>query len=160
MPSPALIHLDRHCPGYRFTGSPAMTTANTACSLLRMSVSVVLACVFTACGGKRPTAPSQGAFVTFRVATESFRVHLVDDAQISAARRAQNGARANIPNGRIVAGTGVNVGWSWHLEDVQFVEVAMELCDGLPSDVQREGVSFGGGQFCPWTARLISIQED
>jgi hypothetical protein len=124
-----------------------------------MSVSILVACMLAACGGNGPTAPSQGADVTFRVANETFRVHLVDDTQIDAARHAQNGGRANIPNGRIVAGTSVNFGWSWHLEDVQFAELSMELCDGLPSDVEREGVSFGGGRFCPWSARVISIQQ-
>jgi hypothetical protein len=62
------------------------------------------------------------------------------------------GGLARIPTGRIVSGTRVNAGWSWHLEDVAFVEVAIELCDGRPSDVERQGATFGGGRFCPWTA--------
>jgi len=98
--------------------------------------------------------------VTFRVADETFRVHLLDEGQINAAHQAANGGRARIPNGRVVAGTGVNVGWSWHLEDVEFAELTTEVCDGRPSDVEREGVSFGGGRFCPWTARVISIEEE
>ena len=87
-------------------------------------------------------------------------MHLLEDRQIDAAHRAASGGPARIPNGRIVAGTGANVGWSWHLEDVEFVEVTTEVCDGRPSDVEREGVMFGAGRFCPWTARVISIQED
>jgi hypothetical protein len=94
------------------------------------------------------------------VADETFRVQLTDEAQIAAARSAQAGGPARIPNGRIVTGTSVNVGWSWHLEDVQFAEVTIELCDGRPSDVERQGVAFGGGRFCPWTARVISVDED
>ena len=38
-------------------------------------------------------------------------------------------------------------------------EITTEVCDGRPSDVEREGVSFGGGRFCPWAARVISIDE-
>ena len=121
---------------------------------------MILLCVSLACGGDGPTAPSRGALVTFRVADETFRVDLFDQKQIDAARRAANGGGARIPNGRVVAGTGVNVGWSWHLEDVEFAELTTEVCDGRPSDVEREGVTFGGGRFCPWTARVISIQED
>jgi hypothetical protein len=98
--------------------------------------------------------------VTFRVADETFRVHLLGERQIDAAHQAANGGRARIPNGRIVARTGVNVGWSWHLEDVEFAELTTEVCDGRPSDVEREGVTFGGGRFCPWIARVISIEED
>jgi hypothetical protein len=104
--------------------------------------------------------PSRGALVTFGVADETFRVHVLDEAQIVAAHHAANGGPARIPNGHIVAGTGVNVGWSWHLEDLEFAEVTTEVCDGRPSDVEREGVTFGGGRFCPWIARVISIEKD
>jgi hypothetical protein len=91
---------------------------------------------------------------------ETFRVLLRDERQIDAVHQAANGGLARIPNGRVVAGTSVNVGWSWHLEDVEFAELTTEVCDGRPSDVEREGVSFGGGRFCPWTARVISVDED
>jgi hypothetical protein len=48
-------------------------------------------------------------------------------------------------------------GWSWHLEDLRFAEVTIELCDGRPSDVERAGSQFGGGRFCPWTAAVTRI---
>ncbi len=105
-----------------------------------------------------PTTPSQMADVTLQVGDETFRVRLIGEAQIEAARRAQAGGTARIPSGRIVDGTDVNVGWSWHLEDLGFVEVVIELCDGRPSDVQRLGVEFDGGRFCPWSARITSIE--
>ena len=120
---------------------------------------MILSCVSLACGGDGPTAPSRGALVTFRVADETFRVDLLDERRINAAYQAANGGRARIPSGRVVIGTGVNVGWSWHLVDVEFAELTTEVCDGRPSDVEREGVLFGGGRFCPWTARVVSIEE-
>lgn len=120
----------------------------------------VTAFLEAACGGTTPTAPSRGAIVTLRVVDETFRVQLLDTAQIAAAEQAANGGAARIPNGRIVAGGGVNVGWSWHLEDVEFAAVTIELCDGRPSDVEREGTAFGGGRFCPWAARVIAIDRD
>ena len=135
-------------------------TFNLASSVMRLSATALLSCVCLACGGDGPTAPSRGAVVTFRVVDETFRVHLLDERQIAAAHQAANGGRARIPNGRVAAGTGVNLGWSWHLEDVEFAELTTEVCDGRPSDVEREGVSFGGGRFCPWTARVIDIEED
>jgi hypothetical protein len=79
---------------------------------------------------------------------------------VVAARAAQSGGRARIPNGRIVPGMQVNVGWTWHLEDVMFAEVAIEVCDGRPSDVERQGTGFGGGRFCPWTATVIRIDAN
>jgi hypothetical protein len=104
-----------------------------------------------------PSSPSGSAVVSFGVVGETFRVRLVGDRQIDAARAAQAGGRAYIPNGRIAAGTEVNVGWSWHLEDVEFAEATVEVCDGLPSAVEREGVGFGGGRYCPWSARVLAI---
>ncbi len=135
------------------------------CSYIRSMVapstgSVLLAALVCAACGDGANSPSGGAIVTIGVANEVFRVQLLDEAQIAAARRAQAGGPARIPNGRIVTGRSVNVGWSWHLEDVEFAEVTIELCDGLPSDVERQGVAFGGGRFCPWSAQVISVDED
>lgn len=123
-------------------------------------LTVVLLTVVAGCGRGTPTAPSSGALVTFNVANEVFRVLLTDADSIAAARAAQNGGPANIPNGRIVAGTQVNTGWSWHLEDVEFAEVSIELCDGRPSDVERQGVGYGGGRYCPWGATVVRIDEN
>ena len=95
--------------------------------------------------------------VTFAVQGETFRVSLTSADQIAAARAAQSGGRARIPIGRIASGTQVNMGWSWHLVDLTFAEAAIELCDGRPSDVERQGIRFGGGTFCPWTAAIIRI---
>jgi hypothetical protein len=106
-----------------------------------------------------PTAPSSEAVVTFRVVNETFRVLLTSQDQLAAARAAQAGGRARIPLGRIVSGTQVNTGWSWHLEDVLFAEAAIEVCDGLPSHVEREGTQFAGGSYCPWSAVIIRIEE-
>ena len=57
-------------------------------------------------------------------------------------------------------GTQVNTGWSWHLEEVEFAESTIELCDGHPSDVERQGTAFGGGRFCPWSAMVIRIEDN
>lgn len=111
------------------------------------------------CGDGTPNEPSPRAVVTFDVVGETFRVALTSEEQVAAARAAQAGGPARIPNGRIVAGTQVNVGWSWHLEDVEFAELTIELCDGRPSDVERDGVAFGGGRFCPWSATVVGIDE-
>lgn len=119
---------------------------------------VLFAAAFSAaCGDDNPNSPSDDAVATFRVGNETFRVHLTTPEQIRGAELALGNGPAKIPSGRIVAGTDVNEGYNWHLVDVTFAEVTIELCDGLPSDVQRAGVSFGGGRFCPWTARVLSI---
>jgi hypothetical protein len=98
------------------------------------------------------------ATVTLAVANETFRVAATTPGQVAAARAAQAGGTARIPNGRIVAGTQVNSGWTWHLEEVAFAEAAIEVCDGRPSDVERQGPAFGGGRFCPWSATVVRIE--
>jgi hypothetical protein len=126
-----------------------------------LAAGVMLAMLLvSACGDSAPSRPSAGAVVTFTVVNETFRVSLTGADQVVAARAAQNGGAARIPNGRIVAGTQVNAGWSWHLEDVTFAELTIELCDGRPSDVERQGTGFGGGRFCPWSAAVVRIEED
>jgi hypothetical protein len=125
---------------------------------MSMTMVIVVMCLASACGDSTVIAPSTGALVTFAVAGETFRVSLPSSDQVAAARAAQSGGRARIPNGRIVPGRQVNAGWSWHLEDVTFAEVAIEVCDGRPSDVERQGTGFGGGRFCPWTATITRIE--
>jgi hypothetical protein len=110
-----------------------------------------------ACGGA-DTAPSPSRTATIRVADETFRIALTTADQVAAAEAAKAGRGPRIPNGRIVAGTGVNTGWSWHLVDVEFADATIELCDGRPSDVEREGPSFGGGRYCPWGATITAIE--
>jgi len=124
-----------------------------------ITVAICGTCMTSACGGSPPAGPSTRAVVTFAVAGETFRVSVTGADQVAAARAAQGGGQARIPNGRIVAGTDVNAGWNWHLEDVVFAESTIELCDGRPSDVERQGTGFGGGRFCPWSATVLRIVE-
>ena len=128
-------------------------------ALCLATVSTLISLLLLGCADT-PTSPSDTALATIGVGTEVFRVQLVGRAQIDAARAAQRGGNARIPLGRIVAGTGVNTGWTWHLVDIEFVEAAIELCDGRPSDIEREGIGFGGGRFCPWNARVLGISQD
>lgn len=120
---------------------------------------VVPLTLLVACDDDSPTSPSNSTVVTFRVQNETFRVRLTTREQVEAAKAARDGGSVRIPTGRIVAGQDVNVGWSWHLEDVGFAEVTMELCDGLPSYVEAAGVNYAGGRFCPWSAQIIAIRE-
>jgi hypothetical protein len=124
----------------------------------RLTFISLLSAIVTACGNGPSTSPSPAAIVTFSVAGETFRAALTSSDQVAAARSAYGGGLARIPVGRILPGTQVNTGWSWHLEDVSFAEVTIELCDGRPSDVEEAGIRFGGGQFCPWTATILRIE--
>lgn len=116
------------------------------------------ASVLAAACGSSPSAPSRDPVAVIRVGDEVFRIRLDTASLEQAARAARAGTGPRTPNGRIVGGTDVNVGWSWHLRDVTFADVTIELCDGRPSMVERQGTSFGGGRFCPWGAEVVGIE--
>ena len=123
----------------------------------RFVVLLPLLAVTAACSDSS-TSPSPARTATIQVSGETYRVELTTTALVDAAEAAKAGTGPRIPNGRIVTGTGVNTGWSWHIEDVQFADVTIELCDGRPSDVERDGTAFGGGRFCPWGATVTAIE--
>jgi hypothetical protein len=145
----------------------------------RTGLSLILGSVvfLSACGGAAPVAsptpspspavtpaasPSPGGavVVTFQVEDEQYRILLTDEADIENARRLLAGEEApNIPNGLIVRGDpGVNVGYSWHIDpaSVDFADMTMEICDGVPSFV--EDGTLEGDRYCPWGARVIGIE--
>jgi len=106
-------------------------------------------------GSPDPDAP---IVVTFEVVDERFKALLTDPADIAIARRLLAGEDApSIPNGRIIRETGVNAGYSWSLDpnDIEFADVTVEECDGLPSDVETAVVA--GDRYCPWAATVIGI---
>ncbi|HUG47453.1 MAG TPA: hypothetical protein VMP67_03470 [Candidatus Limnocylindria bacterium] len=106
-------------------------------------------------------SPDTEAYVaTIAVVGEQYRILLTDPADIEIARRLLAGEEApSIPNGLIVRGDpGVNTGYSWHIDpqSVEFADMTMELCDGLPSFV--EDGTLEGDRFCPWSAEIVDLQ--
>ena len=129
-------------------------------------ISLLVLLVVGACGpadvgdaGSPAPALDQPVVVTFEVNEgDRFRVLLTEAADIVAAHRLLAGEDApDIPNGRIVRETGVNEGWSWSLDptDFEFADVTMEVCDGIPSDV--EDGTLTGDRYCPWSARVVAV---
>lgn len=104
--------------------------------------------------------PSGAAIVTFSVVGETYRILLTDPADIDIANRLLAGEEApGIPSGRIVRGEpGVNTGYSWSIDpdSVEFADVTIEVCDGLPSHV--EDGTLTGDQYCPWSAEVVDVQ--
>ena len=68
-------------------------------------------------------------------------------------------------NGRIARGDGeFNSPWSWHIdpEKWELAENSMELCDGLPSDIESNMEYWLNtvGRFCPWQSYIhLEIQN-
>jgi hypothetical protein len=114
-----------------------------------------------------PGALRGGALATFEVGGERFRVWTTNPQTIHDLHELQQGtSTANIPNGRIQRGPGRarhNAPYHWHLDpqDITMAEVAIELCDGLPSYVEENVEEFVErvGRYCPWNAKLVKLQE-
>jgi hypothetical protein len=44
-----------------------------------------------------------------------------------------------------------------HFEEVTFAESTIELCDGKPSNVEQQGISFGGARYLPRAATIVDV---
>ena len=89
---------------------------------------------------------------------ELFRLHLVEDADITAAFANMRGQTNHHPNGLVVrTGPELNAGYSWHIDpnDVTFVRSSGEVCDGLPSGVENGTIT--SDRYCPWVARVVRM---
>ena len=113
--------------------------------------------------GSATSSPEEKrVIVTFRVAdSEQYKIRLTDPIDIEIARKLLDGNEAPpIPNGVVIRGSSdVNVGYSWHIdpETVEFASVTTEVCDGLPSDVEKGLIT--SDRYCPWSAEVVAIDE-
>jgi hypothetical protein len=125
-----------------------------------LGVAIVMATAAGSCGPPGSASPQTTGpvVVTFEVVDEQFRALLREPADVEIARRLLAGDDVpSIPNGRVLRETGVNEGYSWSLDpdDIEFADVTMEVCDGLPSDVEAGTIS--GDRYCPWSATVLAI---
>lgn len=131
--------------------------------LFRLTLILFTLAWLTACGESAIAIPQQeGVVVTFRVAdVEEYKIRLTDPADIEIARKLLAGEEApSIPNGVVVRGDpDVNVGYTWHIDpaSVEFADLTVEVCDGLPSDVEKGIIT--SDRYCPWSAEVIAIDE-
>lgn len=136
--------------------------------LLVWTVLVALACSPSggAVGGSADPSlapePTLGdhAIVTFEVADdERFKVELTTSELVAAAASLLDGGEGpSIPIGTVVRDdTGPNAPWTWHLDPatVTFADATIEVCDGIPSDVENGSIT--SDQYCPWSARVVAL---
>ena len=119
---------------------------------------VIAAVGLVACSSDDPAG--EPVVVTFEViGGERFRARLTDPTDIEVARQLLAGEDApSIPNGLVVRGvTDVNEGYTWSLDpdDFEFADVTIEVCDGIPSDVEAGLVT--SERYCPWSAIVVSV---
>lgn len=111
--------------------------------------------------GCAPTTP-QNPVAVFEVAgSETYKIELATPELVQHAEDLLAGKPvAGIPLGTVVRDdAGVNEPWSWHIDPatLEFAEITIEVCDGLPSYVEDGTVT--SEQYCPWSAKVIEIQR-
>jgi hypothetical protein len=105
--------------------------------------------------------PVESATFVIAVENEQFRVRIEDPAAVAEARSLITSGMAKNISGEILRGAnGINSGYSWHLKpsSVEFADMTIELCDGMPSYVE-ENVDYYVDtvkRYCPWGARVMS----
>ena len=128
-------------------------------------VLAAMAFVLAVCSS--PTSPGLegGMLATFDVQGERYSIFITNPQTIEQVLALSNGqSNARIPSGRLIKGReAYNAPWSWHIdpEDVQMAELTMELCDGLPSYVEKDIEYWVDtvGRFCPWSAVLVALKD-
>lgn len=118
-------------------------------------VAAVVVAALAAC------APAGNPVATFRVIDEEYRIELATPELVEHAEALLAGEDvASIPVGRVVRDDpGPNAPWSWHIDPttLEFAEVTIEVCDGLPSYVEDGTVT--SPDYCPWSAEIVSIDR-
>jgi hypothetical protein len=106
------------------------------------------------------TSPDEHRDFIVDVAGERFVLRLTDPATIQQAIVISRGGPRAFPIGPLPRGAGgFNAPWSWHMDPdtTRLAEVAVEICDGMPSFVERnlaESLRPEVG-YCPWAARIV-----
>jgi len=106
--------------------------------------------------------PAGNPVAVFEVAgSETYRVELATPELVQHAQDLLDGKNVSaIPLGTVVRDdAGVNEPWSWHIDPatLEFADVTIEVCDGLPSYVEDRTVT--SEQYCPWSAKVIAIEK-
>jgi len=125
----------------------------------RVITTVILISALLAATTLAGCAPARNPVATFRVVDETFTIELATPELVAHAEALLAGEDvASIPLGRVVRDDpGVNAPWSWHIDPatLEFADLTIEVCDGLPSYVEDGTVT--SPDFCPWSAELIAI---
>jgi hypothetical protein len=107
--------------------------------------------------------PTSGLYATFSVGSETYRQQITSpSAMTDAIALWQGRSSKTVPVGQLrcsCVGWNCDYGWFVSPESIRFTQFAIELCDGLPSHVQQNCPGFGGGSFCPWSAKLVDLRD-
>jgi hypothetical protein len=104
-----------------------------------------------------------GALIQFAIGSESLRVWVTNDPFIAEAERLRAAGEQRIPSFALLDDTDCDPQWTWHVDpaSVAFADVTIEVCDGLPSDIENDKRYWLEtlGSYCPWSARVVSVDD-
>jgi glucose/arabinose dehydrogenase len=117
------------------------------------------AAALTVCGLCTGRAP--GAVVTLDISGESLAVWIANDAFIDTAKQLLATGKRMIPSFTLADGRDCDSQWTWHPDplSVAWGDAAIEVCDGLPSDVEADKAYWFSIGFCPWTAVVTAVDD-
>jgi hypothetical protein len=145
----ASIVVIREAEGVKIT--PKVVIAVVALAVAFSGI-VVLALFVSSASQRNPVA-------TFQVVDEQYKIELATPELVAHAEALLAGEPvASIPNGIVVRDdAGPNAPWSWHIDPatLEFADMTIEVCDGLPSHVEDGVVT--SERYCPWSAEIVSI---
>lgn len=129
--------------------------------MIRPVAALALLLVAVTMPGCAPTpSEDRNPIATIQVLDETYRVELATPELVAHATALLAGESvAAIPNGLVVRGDpGPNAPWSWHIDPdtFEFASATTEVCDGLPSFVERGEIT--SPYFCPWSATVIAVE--
>lgn len=124
-------------------------------------------------GGVLSVAPdldaglADGVLATFDTPEGTFNALFKQPDAIDALHRLQAGETApTIPIGSLLPGPGAglhNAPWTWHMDpgSIELADFTIELCDGTAAFVEEERNYWLDtvGQYCPWSATLVDVQD-
>lgn len=127
------------------------------------SVVALLAFAVLGAGSTAASAAGSPAYVAeILTARGRFRAVIRDPAMVEKAKReVAGGEEAGIPYGPLAWGDGgVNRGHAWHVTELRFADVTIELCDGTVRDVDQNPAYWVETvrSFCPWSGEVLFLR--
>ena len=127
----------------------------------RLLAAGLLLSVAVACTPPAGPPPAPGATYLVKVVDEHFTLRATSPAVVAELDAALAADRSGVLGGALRrGGGGFNAGHDWHIDPatVFVADLAIELCDGLPSDLDADIDYWVDtvGSYCPWAAQVVA----
>jgi len=114
--------------------------------------------------GERCADRTGGALIEFDIVDETIEVWIENDDFVAEAQRLLAAGETRVPVfNALVDGRDCDDQWSWHPDpnDVEFADLTIELCDGVPSYIEENKQEWFDtvGSWCPWSAVVTAVDE-